>query len=170
MRRYLDGYYFGSTGGGSRAPGHHPTSSIKRKSRKRWKHGAEQRQGRAAAPLKPAGTSVEAAYTPGSSADDDDSADRRYEVFDQSYDAVAIDARGCTLGANLDFFNDRKSVVFGVWAAPGASVAILLGAGGLAPTFLKGLRVLWGLPDPQNNQFPTPKKLRNFIGPQSAAT
>ena len=78
--------------------------------------------------------------------------------------------RGCTLGVIFDFCKGRKSVILGVWAAPGASGAISLGRGASPPPF-------WGVsgapgapPDPQNSQFPTLKNLRNFIGPQSAAT
>ncbi len=36
---------------------------------------------------------------------------------------------GCTLGGNFQFFKDRKSVILGVWAAPGARQTIPLGGG-----------------------------------------
>ena len=53
---------------------------------------------------------------------------------------------------------------------PGGLGGHFAGPGGFAPTFLKGLRGTRGLPEPQNDQFPTLKKLRNFMDPQSAAT
>ncbi len=34
---------------------------------------------------------------------------------------ISHTGRGCTLGGNFNFVKDRKSVVFGVWAAPGAA-------------------------------------------------
>jgi len=37
--------------------------------------------------------------------------------------------RGCTLGGDSKFVKGRKSVILGVWAAPGVSVAISLGRG-----------------------------------------
>ena len=61
--------------------------------------------------------------------------------------------RGCTLGGNLEFFKDRKSVILGCLGGHFA------GPGGIAPTLLKGLRGPRGPPYPQNHQFPTFKKL-----------
>ena len=43
--------------------------------------------------------------------------------------------RGCTLKGNVKLLQGRKSVILGVWAAPGASVAISLGRGALPPPF-----------------------------------
>ena len=72
---------------------------------------------------------------------------------------------GCTLGGNLRFFKDRKSVVLGVWAAPP-----FRWSRGPGPHLFEGSPGPPGLPSPPNNRFPTLKKSRDFIGPQSAAT
>ena len=37
--------------------------------------------------------------------------------------------RGCTLGANFKFVKGRKSVILGVWAAPGAPETLPKGGG-----------------------------------------
>ncbi len=51
----------------------------------------------------------------------------------------------------LELFKDWKSVIFGVWAAPGAPEILAKGGGA---TFLKGLQGPRGHPDPQNDRFP----------------
>ncbi len=43
--------------------------------------------------------------------------------------------RGCPLGGNFHFFKDRKSVILGVWAAPGAPEALPKVGGSSPPTF-----------------------------------
>ncbi len=49
--------------------------------------------------------------------------------------AVRVPARihGCTLGGNFEFVKGRKSVICGVWAAPGAPETPLPKGGGLLP-------------------------------------
>ncbi len=53
---------------------------------------------------------------------------------------------GCTLGGNFQFSKDRKSVIWGVWAAPGARETIPLGGGIVACLrygLSQNLAVLW---------------------------
>ncbi len=45
--------------------------------------------------------------------------------------------RSCTLGGNFQFFKDRKYVILGVWAAPGARETIPLGGGLRPPPFAR---------------------------------
>ncbi len=69
--------------------------------------------------------------------------------------------RGCTLGGyKIDqFFKDRKSVILGVWAAPGAPETLPKDAGRSPPTQLNGLRSPRGRADPQSDRCPILEKL-----------
>ncbi len=46
-----------------------------------------------------------------------------------------LPSRGCTLGGKFQVFKGRKSVILGVWAAPGARETIPLGGGLRPPPF-----------------------------------
>ncbi len=59
----------------------------------------------------------------------------------------------------LEFAKDGKSVILGVWAAPGALETLAKGWVASPPTFLKDLNGPRGHPDPQNDRFPILKKL-----------
>ncbi len=78
--------------------------------------------------------------------------------------------RGCTLGGKFQVFKGRRSVILGVWAAPGARGTIPLGGGVRPPPFGRGSRPPRARPDPQNDRFPILIKILIFISPQSAAT
>ncbi len=54
---------------------------------------------------------------------------------------------------NFNFVKDRKSAIFGVWAAPGAPETLQKG-GAKPPTFWTGLRGPRGRQDPKNGRFP----------------
>ncbi len=75
-----------------------------------------------------------------------------------------------SLGGNCRSVKGRKSVISGVWAAPGAPGAPSKRLGASPPTFCKGLRGPRGRTDPQNGRFPILKQFYNFISIQSSAT
>ena len=60
----------------------------------------------------------------------------------------------------LEFVKDWKSVILGVWVAPGALETLQKGGGrSPPPAFCKGLRGPRGRPDPQNDRFPILKQV-----------
>ncbi len=73
----------------------------------------------------------------------------------------ALPCRGCTLGGYkiVELFKDRKSVIFGVWAATGGRGTLPKGGGAKPPTFWEGIWGHRGRPDPQNDRFPIRKKI-----------
>ena len=58
-------------------------------------------------------------------------------VFAVRKAAQLLDIRGCTLGGNFHLFKDRKSVILGVWAAPGAPETLPKGGGLRPPPFAR---------------------------------
>jgi hypothetical protein len=75
---------------------------------------------------------------------------------------VGVPVRGCTLGVNFQCFKDRKSVIWGVWAAPGAPKELTKGGGRNPPPIARVSGVPGrGRPDPQNDRLPTFKTLQH---------
>ncbi len=72
-------------------------------------------------------------------------------------------------GWEFCFFMGRKSVILGVWAAPGAPETLPKGGGLRPPPFARVSKGPRGRPDPQNDRFPTLKTFSNFIAIPSAA-
>ena len=58
----------------------------------------------------------------------------------------------------LRIFKDWKSVIFGVWVAPGALETLQKGGGRSPPPFARVFRAPRGRPDPQNDRFPILKQ------------
>jgi len=77
---------------------------------------------------------------------------KKYRDFRWTAD-LGKNTRGCTLGGNLKFVEGSEIRHFGGLGGPGGPVGHFAGPGGLAPTFLKGLRGPRGAPDPKMTYF-----------------
>ncbi len=62
-----------------------------------------------------------------------------------------------------DLLKDWKSVMLGVWVAPGALETLQKGGERTPSTCRKGLQGLRGHPDPKNDRFPILKHFENFL-------
>ncbi len=71
---------------------------------------------------------------------------------------------------NFKLFKGRKSVILGVWAAPGAPETHPKGGGASPPTFCKSLRGPRHRPDPKMADFRSFKFVFKVIAIQSAVT